>query len=543
MASRVSSVFLAALGCLIVCTSAVPQGTVTTYHGNHFPSLGASSGVGGGSKLLLPEGVGSSEERILTGSEDFLAAFHETGDDTCSFEKYAFDHDGTVKYGNKLPALSQFTLCAWMRFTNHTGDHTILTYSVEKEPREIQLWISNSMGMSFISLAVHGQSLFRLNYPFKMRKWHHACASWNGKTGEWQLWIKSERVGRGFHNRLVNYEIQPYGTLFSGGPSITGLTDVGLHFELTAVQIYKVALSAGKAHRDHKHHHVHHFDHNGGEVTSTTPATLMTAPPQPANPLLANGQIPTRVKINLAQSGGQQNSGSLGIPTKGLPSQLVGGFSPSVGLPPNAGSPTVTTNFVNGQFSTGVRFLQEQLVSNNVLGQFPRSSSGISSIGTPTSSGGFAFPSDSSSSGPSGGAYSIVQLPTDNSPRKLFKRQTRKSKPAAAIPSDDASKAKRELLQLQDGSLLQSSEYIFDGLAEFGLPDFKNKLGRETDIEDEIREHDKEPAEEEVRAVMHICSKCAPEPFAKALVFAWKDAETELGGALQAKASSRCGHF
>lgn len=43
---------------------------------------------------------------------------------------------------------------------------------------------------------------FRLNYPLKMRKWHHACTSWNGKTGEWQLWIKAERVGRGFHNRV-----------------------------------------------------------------------------------------------------------------------------------------------------------------------------------------------------------------------------------------------------------------------------------------------------------------------------------------------------
>uniref|UniRef100_A0AAG5D479 Pentraxin (PTX) domain-containing protein n=1 Tax=Anopheles atroparvus TaxID=41427 RepID=A0AAG5D479_ANOAO len=542
MNCHASSVLLAALCCVLVATtSAVPQATVTTYHGNHFPSIGASSVVGSGPKFALPEATGSSEERILTGSEDFLAAFHDTGDDTCSFEKYAFDHDGTVKYSNKLPALSQFTLCAWMRFTNHSGDHTIITYSVEKEPREIQLWISNSMGMSFISLAVHGQSLFRLNYPFKMRKWHHACASWNGKTGEWQLWIKAERVGRGFHNRLVNYEIQPYGTLFSGGPSITGLTDVGLHFELTAVQLYKVALSAGKAHRDHKHHHVHHFDHNGGEVSSTTPATQVASAPQPANPLLANGQIPTRVKINLAQGAGQQNGGSLGIPTKGLPSQLVGGFSPSAGLP---GSPTVTTNFVNGQFSTGVRFLQEQLVSNSVLGQFPRS-------GGVSSTGGFTFPSESSSSGigslgpagPSSGAYSIVQLPTDNSPRKLFKRQTLKSKATTASASDDASKAKRELLQLQDGSLLQTSEYIFDGLAEFGLPDFKNKLGRETDIEDEIREHDKEPAEEEVRAVQHICSKCAPEPFAKALVFAWKDAETELGGALQAKASSRCGHF
>uniref|UniRef100_A0A182NLU9 Pentraxin (PTX) domain-containing protein n=1 Tax=Anopheles dirus TaxID=7168 RepID=A0A182NLU9_9DIPT len=516
---------VAAICNLFSVASALPQQTVTTYHGNLYPSLGTSV-VGSPPKLLLPESA-SSDERILTGSDDFLNAFSATGDDTCSFEKYAFDHDGTVKYSNKLPALSQFTLCMWMRFTNHTGDHTIITYSVEDEPRELQLWISNSMGMSYISLAVHGQSLFRLNYPFKMRKWHHACASWNGKTGEWQLWIKSERVGRGFHNRLVNYEIKPYGTLFSGGPSITGLTDVGLHFELTAVQLYKVALSAGKAHRDHKHHHVHHFDHNGGEVTSTTPRTAVMPSPQPANPLLANGQIPTRVKINLASNGAQQNSGTLGIPTKGLPSQLVGGFSPSTG--------TVTTNFVNGQFSTGVRFLQEQLVSTNGIGQFPRSGGSIAAVGSST--GAFTFPDNA---GPAGGAYSIVQLPTDATARKLFKRQTKGAKPSVAAPD---TKAKRDLLQLQDGSLLQSSEYIFDGLAEFGLPDFKNKLGRETDIEDEIREHDKEPAEEEVRAVMNICSKCAPEPFAKALVFAWKDAVTELGGALSAKASSHCGHF
>lgn len=45
-----------------------------------------------------------------------------------------------------------------------------------------------------------------------MRQWHHACASWNGKTGEWQLWVKSERVGRGFHNR-VSKKILWYNTV------------------------------------------------------------------------------------------------------------------------------------------------------------------------------------------------------------------------------------------------------------------------------------------------------------------------------------------
>lgn len=43
------------------------------------------------------------------------------------------------------------------------------------------------------------------------------------------------------------------------------------------VQLYKVALSAGKAHRDHKHHHVHHFDHNGPiEPTTQAPTQAVS---------------------------------------------------------------------------------------------------------------------------------------------------------------------------------------------------------------------------------------------------------------------------
>lgn len=91
-------------------------------------------------------------------------------------------------------------------------DHKIILISiflppsldiVHDEPREIQFWISNvNATQSFISLAVRGHSLFRLNYPMRMKQWHHTCTSWNGKTGEWQLWVKSDRVGRGFYNRV-----------------------------------------------------------------------------------------------------------------------------------------------------------------------------------------------------------------------------------------------------------------------------------------------------------------------------------------------------
>lgn len=84
-------------------------------------------------------------------------------------------------------------------------NYTFITPTVHDEPREIQFWVSNVNSSSFMSLSVRGYSLYRLNYPLAMKKWHHTCTSWNGKTGEWQLWVKSERVGRGFYNRVSSF--------------------------------------------------------------------------------------------------------------------------------------------------------------------------------------------------------------------------------------------------------------------------------------------------------------------------------------------------
>lgn len=73
--------------------------------------------------------------------------------------------------------------------------------------------------------------------------------------------------------QIVDHVISPNGIAYSGGPSLTGAVAPGHHMEITVLQLYKVALSAGKAHRDHKHHHAHHFDHDG-LVTTTPQPTL-----------------------------------------------------------------------------------------------------------------------------------------------------------------------------------------------------------------------------------------------------------------------------
>lgn len=462
-----------------------------------------------------------------------LTGFHGIGGDSCSADKFALDHEGTVQFDASIPSLDQFTLCTWMRFTNHSGDHVLFTYSVNDEPREIQLWIANARGSSFISLAVHGQSLFRLNYPFRMRMWHHACASWNGKTGEWQVWIKAERVGRGFHNRLVNFKVRPHGEVFAGGQSITGHITENLHAEVTFVQLYKIALSAGKAHRDHKHHHVHHFDHNGPITATTTPPPPPSQRPQLVNPLLANGQFPTRVRINLA---GAQSTPAppVALPVQGLPSQLVGGVVPQ----PNQA--TITTQFVNGQYHTGSRIISEQLLTGNLLQQ--------NNI-HPSQSSQFSFPSIGLA------PQSNIQFIDTLTPSKhfLFKREKKTKKRQTdnkdVATADDKKVEKRGLIQLGDGSIIDDSllgnsePYAFDGLAQFGDPQFKAHLSKMMNLEDQIKEHDREPAEGEVQAVMAICSACDIEPFEGALVLAWKDAHGRPHNALRAKTMGGCGNF
>lgn len=74
--------------------------------------------------------------------------------------------------------------------------------SVGDQPRGILSWVANTPRSSYYMLNVNGHNLYRLNYPLRLNKWYHSCQSWNGRTGEWQIWVNDERVGRGFNNRV-----------------------------------------------------------------------------------------------------------------------------------------------------------------------------------------------------------------------------------------------------------------------------------------------------------------------------------------------------
>jgi len=91
--------------------------------------------------------------------------------------------------------------------------HTVLfsTPPVPHQPRAIYLWVSNTPRSSYFSLAVESHTFFRLNYPLRLNRWYHSCTSWNGRTGEWQIWVNAERVGRGFHNRVSIFHFKKPG--------------------------------------------------------------------------------------------------------------------------------------------------------------------------------------------------------------------------------------------------------------------------------------------------------------------------------------------
>jgi hypothetical protein len=88
--------------------------------------------------------------------------------------------------------------------------------TVPNQPRAIYLWVSNTPRSSYFSLSVESHTFFRLNYPLRLNRWYHSCTSWNGRTGEWQIWVNAERVGRGFHNRVGIHISENSQTLTSG---------------------------------------------------------------------------------------------------------------------------------------------------------------------------------------------------------------------------------------------------------------------------------------------------------------------------------------
>lgn len=107
---------------------------------------------------------------------------------------------------------------------------------------------------------------------------------------------------------------------------------------------------------------------------------------------------------------------------------------------------------------------------------------------------------------------------------------------------------KRAIYPLEDGSFVDDRNLVdlpgYNGLSQFAPhPDFHDSNNPHHDIEDEIREHDRESAEGEVQSVMAFCSACDVEPFMGAVALAWKDAKLHEDHVLKGLSVGSCGDF
>lgn len=217
------------------------------------------------------------------------------------------------------------------------------------------------------------------------------------------------------------------------------------------------------------------------------------------------------------------------------------------------------TEFVSGQFSRGQQLLQQQFTVSPTSTPnptapvlFPREPPAPPSIPTSISSSSFVNlnnpanvqyidgPSDTQSFG-----GHVLFKRNENAPRKTIKVR----RIIKRAPDSPKINKKRALIALSDGSFVDDkniaddTSFVYDGLAQFGANDFQENLNKQEDIEDEIRAHDREAAEDEVNAVLSLCSSCEVEPFVGAVALAWKDTKIQAERALKGHSVGSCGAF
>ncbi|OAD54535.1 hypothetical protein WN48_06590 [Eufriesea mexicana] len=318
----------------------------------------------------------------------------------------------------------------------------------------------------------------------------------------------------------------------------------GLLGEVTMVQLYGVALTAGKAHKDHKHHHAHHYEHDTDNNTPRPTRPPVTGPPLPQHPLLTGGQINHQVKINpgsplqIVQGGvtlrhpaviprnpppqpfppANPNSVSAAYPLQST--QYFGNLPPSADLP-SANRIITDASSTNGPY----RLFKREKNSSELEAESEQPDSRIHETTTEKSKLEKRDVAEVSEKEDLDGK--LTSAMKDSEDQKLEKQ--------------NSPKKKRGLVQFGNG-LIMDDGYIAQGLDNdyfVGLTNFGLQLPKYENKDDE-----REPAEAEVKMIMDICDGCSEEPFAKALILGWRTVPKKMySGAVYTPAVPMCKVF
>ncbi|BET00502.1 Pentaxin family [Nesidiocoris tenuis] len=410
-----------------------------------------------------------------------------------------------IQYKARIPDMKEFTLCTWHKLYNHSADHPLFSYALKDQPREIVSWLSNDARSSYYMMTVGGHTIYRLNYPLKKHKWYHTCQSWNGRTGEWQLWVNAERVGRGFYNFLVGKKIRGNGLAITGqdqrkygGGFELNPKPGGLMGEVTLVHLYKAALTAGKAYNNHKHHHAHKFLHEGEEEQEEARQMMPQEMPQQElpegateYPFLRNMQLVPRLPINELNVVRQQQELQR-MQQQELQQQLQQQLQQN------------NKDFLSAPFSS------------QSLRLFKRESSQNDTLDTAESKA----------------AVHVMVAPPGANSANVDNAKQKRTAEFGVFPGVDL-----------------SGIYSTDGFQLGGgmipLQDVRlNEPRQESSDEEHVPKKWNEPAEWEVRSIMSLCSGCGEDPFRKANVLSWRETSKKLyAGAQYVPAAQECHRF
>ncbi|XP_065211669.1 uncharacterized protein LOC135839498 [Planococcus citri] len=451
---------------------------------------------------------------------------------SCSLYKASMDQHTFhqyIQYKHHIPDLHEFTLCAWIKLFNYSADHTIFSYGQPHKSQIIGAKISNTPKKTWYSLIVNGHTLYRINYPVKLFKWYHVCQSWNGKTGEWQIWINSERISRGYYNLMVGKTIKSGGTAISGQDQLDHDVTfsfkkrrVGFQGEITLLQLYKAALSKGKAYSDHRHHHGQsdedHQEPTADPNAEDDPSKELTT----EHPFLENGQLKPRLPVDE-------------LLAKDPASALTDPLFPSDG----ADSAAMLLNLKETSFDSSFPHLfnfprnrngEKKLKFDNILGRLKRNLDDHSDHSSATAA-----------------------AENDQFGRRRSLQQTKSAKKYQ--PEDirpDLGENKRVLMLSHPPTGFDSHLSLNSGFSPFYSgpnahpyhdthsifkEDFFNQERFPTKLE-------YEPAEWEVRKIGEVCSACDEDPFRKANVLSWQETPKKLfAGAEYIPAIPKCHIF
>lgn len=108
-------------------------------------------------------------------------------------------HRKLARLRHKFPNMEALTVCAHLQLdpTCH-GLSTVFSYAIQSFIKEFQLQ-ARITGNEPVHLAllVHGSNTSYITGFPNDASWHFVCASWDGNTGMWVIWVDGAVVGSG----------------------------------------------------------------------------------------------------------------------------------------------------------------------------------------------------------------------------------------------------------------------------------------------------------------------------------------------------------